>query len=161
MEAHATFEHDQRLSERMRRFVVPGIVLIAAIEAAVILVVVSRTESGLVGIVPAALAILASLMLVLSMRVRIQVDEGLYSLQLWPFPFRSRVPRESITQAYVREVRPLRQYRGWGVRTRRRDVLYSVGGTTAVTVEFHRNGTPCKLSVTTDRSDELLAALSA
>ena len=144
----------------MRRLIVPGIVLIAAIEAVVILVVVSLTDSGLAGIVPVALAILASLVLVLSMRVRIQVDDGFYSLQLWPFPFRSRVPREAITVAYMRQVRPLRQYGGWGVRTRRRDVLYSLGGTTAVTVEFHRNGSPRKLSVTTDRAEELLAALS-
>ncbi len=144
----------------------PGIVLLAAIEVTVIVAVVSLTESGsietgIVGIVPAALAVMASLALWLAMRVRIRVDGHLFKLQLWPLPFKSKVPREAITQAYVREVRPLRQYGGWGVRTRRRDVLYSVGGTTAVTVEFHRNGTPRKLSVTTDRSDELLAALSA
>ena len=40
-------------------------------------------------------------------------------------------------------------------------MLYSAGGTIVVTVEFGRNGTPRKLSVTTDRAEELLAALSA
>ena len=141
-------------------------VLVAAAVVAVILAAVLLADSGsiefeFIGVVPGALVVLLVLALWSRVAVRIHVDEGLYSLQLWPFPFRSKVPRAAIELAYVREVRPLRQYGGWGVRTRRRDVLYSVGGTSAVTVEFHRKGKPRKLSVTTDRTDELLAALTA
>ncbi len=135
--------------------------VVAVILTAVLLADSGSIESGLIGVVPGALVVLLVLALWSRVAVRIHVDDGLYSLQLWPFPFRSRVPREAITLAYVRDVRPFRQYGGWGVRTRRRDVLYSVGGTSAVTVEFHRKGKARKLSVTTDRTDELLAALSA
>ena len=46
------------------------------------------------------------------------------------------------------------------MRAKRRDVLYSLGGTTAVTVEFRCKGQTRKLSVTTERADEFLAALS-
>lgn len=135
--------------------------VVAVILAGVLLADSGSIESGFIGVVPGALVVLLVLALWSNVAVRIHVDEGLYSLQLWPLPFRTRVPREAITLAYVRDVRPFRQYGGWGVRTRRRDVLYSVGGTSAVTVEFHRKGKPRKLSVTTDRADELLAALSA
>ncbi len=142
------------------------IVVVAVAIVAVILMAVLLADSGsiefeFIGIVPGAFVVLLVLALWSRAAVRIQVDDRLFRLQLWPLPFKSKVPREAITLAYVRQVRPLRQYGGWGVRTRRRDVLYSVGGTTAVTVEFHRNGTPRKLSVTTDRAEELLAALSA
>ena len=42
-----------------------------------------------------------------------------------------------------------------------RDVLYCRGGRTAVTVEFRRKNQTRKLTITTERADELLDALSA
>ena len=54
----------------------------------------------------------------------------------------------------------MKEYGGWGVRAKRRDVLYSLGGRGAVTVEFRRKGQNRKLTVTTEQADELLAALT-
>ena len=161
----ASFAHDEKMSKKMGRFLKPLMVL----EMVAVVVIMSRVLvwEGATSVWSWAGAIAFNVLIgliipvmLLAMRVRIHVDDRLYSLRLWPFPFRSNVPRRAIKAAYVREVRPLKQYGGWGVRTKRRDVLYSLGGRTAVTVEFRRKGQTRKLSVTTERSDELLAALS-
>ena len=161
----ASFAHDEKMSRRMAGWFKPLMVLeMAAVVVLMSLVLVWEDSTSVWSWTwTIAFIVLIGLTLpvmLMAMRVRIHVDDRLYSLRLWPFPFRSRVPRRAIKAAYVREVRPSKQYGGWGVRARRRDVLYSLGGTTAVTVEFRRKGQTRKLSVTTEQADELLAALS-
>ena len=162
----ASFAHDEKMSKNMGRFLKPFMVLEMVAVVVIMSLVLVREDPTSVWAWAGAIAfvVLVGLTLpvmLLVMRVRIHVDDNLYSLRLWPFPFRSNVPRKAIKAAYVREVKPLKQYGGWGVRTKRRDVLYSLGGRTAVTVEFRREDKTRKLSVTTERADELLAALSA
>ena len=162
----ASFGHDKKMSQRMASWFRPLMVLEMVAVVVTMSLVLVREDSNSVWtwtwiiafIVLIGLTLPAMLM---AMRVRIHVGDHLYSLRLWPFPFRSNVPRRAIKAAYVREVRPLKEYGGWGVRAKRRDVLYSLGGTTAVTVEFRRKGQTRKLSVTTEQADELLAAVSA
>ncbi len=161
----ASFAHDQKMSKRFGRYFKLFMVLdaVAAVVVMSLVLAWEDTPSAWSWAGWAAFVVLIGLALpvmLLLMRVRIHVDDRLYSLRLWPFPFRSKVPRRAIRAAYTREVRPMKEYGGWGVRTRRRDILYSLGGTTAVTVEFRRKGQTRKLTVTTERADELLAALT-
>ena len=160
------FAHDQKMSTRIGSVFKPLIVLdmVAVVVVMSLVPVWEDSNSVWSWTWVIALIVLVGLILpamLLSMRVRIHVDDRLYSVRLWPFPFKSNVPRRSIKAAYRREVRPMKEYGGWGVRARRRDVLYSLGGRRAVTVEFRRKGQTRKLTVATERADELLAALSA
>ena len=99
--------------------------------------------------------------LFLGMRVRIRVDNRRYRVRLWPTPLKSQVSRREIREVYAREVDPMRDYGGWGLKGKRSDLLYSLGGKQAVTVEYRRKGQTRKLTVTTERADDLLAALSS
>ena len=114
---------------------------------------------GAIGLVVLAGGILPALLWTMQLRVRVR--DRLYSVRLWPTPFKSQVPRRQISEAYSREVDPMRDYGGWGLKGKRSDLLYSLGGKQAVTVEYRRKGQTRKLTVTTERADELLAALSA
>ena len=95
------------------------------------------------------------------MRVRVRVDNRHYSVRLWPTPLKSQVALREIREVYAREVDPMRDYGGWGLKGKRHDLLYSLGGKQAVTVEYRRKGQTRKLTVTTERADDLLAALSS
>ena len=95
------------------------------------------------------------------LQLRIHLDGRLYSVRIWPTPFKSQVPRRQIRGAYSREVDPMRDYGGWGLKGKRANLLYSVGGKKAVTVEYCRKGQTHRVTVTTERADELLAALTA
>lgn len=95
-----------------------------------------------------------------SLQLRIRLDKRRYTVRIWPTPFKSQIARREVKDAYVREVDPMRDYGGWGLKGKRRDLLYSVGGKQAVTVEYRRKGQTRKLTVTTERADELLGALS-
>ena len=95
-----------------------------------------------------------------TMQLRVRVDDRLYSVRLWPTPFKSQVPRREIRDVHTREVDPMRDYGGWGIKGKRHDLLYSLGGKQAVTVQYRRKGQTRKLTVTTERADELLAALT-
>lgn len=96
----------------------------------------------------------------LGFRLRIRVDDSLLRVQAWPLPPTKKIPREQIRSARQRTVRPFREFGGWGVRARKGHLLYSFGGTNAVTVEYFHRGKDRKLTITTERGDELVAALS-
>jgi len=162
----ASFTHDEKAAARLHRFLGP---LLLVEVVGVGMAMWAWWTFGDSGTVPGSFAVLGPVALAVAaptaiwwlLRVRIHVDDRLYRVQLWPFPLRSEVPVRSIRDVYVREVRPLRQYGGWGVRWRRRgDVLYSLGGKKAVTVEYRRKGQTRKLTVTTERADEVFAALT-
>ena len=110
---------------------------------------------------PLVLLVAVCTVLFLGIRVRVRVDSRNYSVRLWPTPFKSQVALREIKDAYVREVNPMRDYGGWGLKGKRHDLLYSLGGKQAVTVEYRRKGQARKLTVTTERADELLSALSS
>ena len=99
------------MSQRFGRFFKPFMVLdMAAVVVVISLVLVWEDSTSVwswVGTI--AFIVLIGLILpvmLLMMRVRIHVDDHIYSLRLWPFPFRSNVPRRAVRAAYVREVRP-------------------------------------------------------
>ena len=160
------FVEKQRVSKDVGRWLKP----LAVFEAVVITLVVSLLLIkegpssawewvGLIGLVVLAGGVLPAILWTMQLRVR--VDDRLYSIRLWPWPFKSQVRRREIREVYAREVDPMRDYGGWGLKGKRRDLLYSLGGKKAVTVEFRRKGQTRKLTVTTERADELLAALSS
>ena len=160
------FVEKQRVSKDVGRWLKP----LAAFEAVIILLVMSLLLSqdgpsspwewvGLVGLVVLAGGVLPAILWTMQLRVR--VDNRHYTVRLWPTPFKSQVARREIREVYAREVDPMRDYGGWGLKGKRRDLLYSLGGKKAVTVEFRRKGQTRKLTVTTERADELLAALSS
>ena len=160
------FVEKQRVSKDVGRWLKP----LAAFEAVVIILVMSLLLSqdgpsspwewvGLVGLVVLAGGVLPAILWTMQLRVR--VDDRHYTVRLWPTPFKSQVRRREIREVYAREVDPMRDYGGWGLKGKRRDLLYSLGGKKAVTVEFRRKGQTRKLTVTTERADELLAALSS
>lgn len=159
------FVEKQRVSKGVRRWLGP----LAVFEAVVVIMVMSlvlneRPGSPWAGVVGIAVAVLAGGLLpaiLWKMQLRIRVDDRLYSVRLWPWPFKSEVPRREIREVYAREVDPMRDYGGWGLKGKRHDLLYSLGGKQAFTVEFRRKGQARKLTVATERADELLAALSS
>ena len=109
---------------------------------------------------PVVLVVAVCTVLFLGIRVRVRVDSRHYSVRLWPTPFKSQVALREIKDAYVRKVDPMRDYGGWGLKGKRSDLLYSLGGKRAVTVEYRRKGRTRKLTVTTERADDLLTALT-
>ena len=160
------FVEKQRVSKDVGRWLKP----LAVFEAVIIILVMSLVLSqespsspwawvGLIGLVVLAGGILPAILWTMQLRVR--VDDRLYSVRLWPWPFKSQVPRRAIREVYTREVDPMRDYGGWGLKGKRPDLLYSLGGKRAVTIEYRRKGQTRKLTVTTERADELLAALSS
>lgn len=160
------FVEKQRVSKDVGRWLKP----LAAFEAVIILLVMSLLLSqdgpsspwewvGLIGLAVLAGGVLPAILWTMQLRVR--VDNRHYTVRLWPTPFKSQVARREIREVYAREVDPMRDYGGWGLKGKRRDLLYSLGGKKAVTVEFRRKGQTRKLTVTTERADELLAALSS
>ena len=160
------FVEKQRVSKGVGRWLKP----LVAFEAVVIILVMSlllsqdgpsspREWVGLIGLVVLAGGVLPAILWTMQLRVR--VDDRLYSIRLWPWPFKSQVRRREIREVYAREVDPMRDYGGWGLKGKRRDLLYSLGGKRAVTVEYRRKGQTRKLTVTTERADELLAALAS
>ncbi len=162
----SSYTHDERTHARARRFLEPLLVVEVLVLVAVLLMMLTATGSESVSTVarivgPPVLAMTGTSSLWWAMRVQIRVEPDSYNLKLWPFWIRTRVPIGSIRDAYVREVRPLRQYGGWGVRWKPCDVLYSLGGTTAATVEYHHKGKDRKLTVSTSRAEELVAAIQA
>ena len=159
------FVDRQRVSKGLGQWLKP----LAVFEAVVIVLVVSlvlieeNPDSpwawfGLFGLTVLAGGVLPAILWTMQLRVR--VDDRLYIVRLWPTPFKSQVPRREIRDVYAREVDPMRDYGGWGLKGKRHDLLYSLGGKQAVTVEYRRKGQTRKLTVTTERADELLAALS-
>ena len=108
----ASFTHDEEMSRNMGRVLKPFMVL----DMVAVVVIMSRVLvwedpssvwawAGAIAFVVLIGLIIPVMLLV--MRVRIHVDDRLYSLRLWPFPFRSNVPRRAIKAAYVREVKPV------------------------------------------------------
>ena len=162
----AQFAEKQRVSKGVGRWLKP----LAAFEAVIVILVMSLLLSqespnspwewvGLIGLAVLAGGVLPAILWTMQLRVR--VDDRLYSVRLWPWPFKSQVRRREIKEVYAREVDPMRDYGGWGLKGKRPDLLYSLGGKQAVTVEYRRKGRTRKLTVTTERADELLAALTS
>ena len=157
------FEGSQGTTRRMKPFFQLGLVLMIA-AAAVLLLVWTLADSGSereglgvvwwVPLIPGA-----NFAIWLSFRIRTRVDGAHYRVQLWPWPKATEVPIEQIKSACAREVRPFREFGGWGYRTRPGARLYSLGGRYGVTVEYQSEGKDRKLVVTTDQADELLSAL--
>ncbi len=160
------FVDKQRVSKGVGRWLKP----LAVFEAVVVALVISALlvdESpgspwewvGVIAVVVLAGGILpASLW---TMQLRVRVDDRHYTVRLWPTPFKSQVSRREIRKVYGREVDPMRDYGGWGLKGKRHDLLYSLGGKQAVTVEYRRKSQTRKLTVTTEQADELLAALTS
>ena len=109
----------------------------------------------------ASLLVLAICILsTLGLRLKIRVGDSLLRVQVWPLPPAKKIPTEQIRSARQRTVKPLREFGGWGIRARRGHLLYSLGGNDAVTVEYLHRGKDRQLTITTERGDELVAALS-
>lgn len=149
------------MSVPMRRFYL----LLLALDVVAALVVLLKSDSSLAwswanGAGLAMLIVGVVCVSILSLRLRIHVDDSLYRVQVWPLPPASKIPIGEIQAAYPRAVSPLREFGGWGIRMKRGEVLDSLGGKNAVTVEYSRKGKDRKLTVTTEQADELLAALS-
>jgi len=160
----SSYSHDERTPARVRRFLEPLLVLEVLVLLAVLTLMLTASDSeGLSTVVklvgPPVLALTGTTSLWWAMRVQIRVEPDSYTLKLWPFWIRTRVPIQSIHDVYVREVRPLKQYGGWGVRWKPQDILYSVGGTTAATVEYHHKGKDRKLTVTTSKAEKLVTTI--
>ena len=162
----ARFAHDEKTSKNLGRLLGPLLVFEAVVIGLIMWAVPKKEEPesawawvGAIG--PVVLVVALCTVLFFGMRVRIRVDRRHYTVRIWPTPLKSQVALRDIRDAYVREVNPMRDYGGWGVKGKRRDLLYSLGGKQAVTVEVRRKGQTRKLTVTTQRADELLAALSS
>ena len=160
------FAHDEKTSKSLGRLLVPLLVFESVVFGLIVWAASKQGDPGSawawVGTI--ALLVLGTALcavLLLGMRVRIRVDNHHYTVRLWPTPFKSQVAKREIRDVYSREIDPMRNYGGWGVKGKRRDLLYSLGGRKAVTVEFRRKGQTRKLTVTTEQADELLAALSS
>ena len=97
---------------------------------------------------------------VLAMRLRIRVDESGLRVQAWPLPPTTKISREQIRSSQQCTVRPFREFGGWGVRTKKGHLFYGLGGTNGVTVVYFHKDKDRKLTITTERGDELVAALS-
>ena len=162
----ARFAHDEKASMNVGRWLGPLLVFEAVVIGLIMWAVLRKEDPesvwawvGAIG--PLVLVVALCTVLFLGMRVRIRVDNRHYSVRIWPTPFKSRIPRREIREVYAREVDPMRDYGGWGLKGKRSDLLYSFGGKQAVTVEYRRKGQTRKLTVTTKRADELLSALSS
>ena len=160
------FEESQPVSQAQKYFYV-GMVGVV-VSANVIWLVVAAAAGGngwsrawtsflLVSLLVLAICILPTL----GLRLKIHVDDSLLRVQVWPLPPAKKIPAEQIRSARQRTVKPLREFGGWGIRARRGHLLYSLGGTNAVTVEYFHRGKDRQLTVTTERGDELVSALSA
>ena len=159
------FAHDEKTSRNVGRWLGPLLVFEAVVLGLIMWAVLKKEDHGSVwawvgAIGPVMLLVAVCTVLFLGIRVRVRVDSRHYSVRLWPTPFKSQVALREIKDAYVREVDPMRDYGGWGLKGKRSDLLYSLGGKRAVTVEYRRKRQTRKLTVTTERADDLLTALT-
>ena len=159
------FEENQSTTPRMKSFLQLGLALMIVAAAVLLLVwILADSGSGREGFPPiwwVPLIPEASFAIWLSFRIRTRVDEGHYRVQLWPWPKATEVPIQQIKAAHTREVRPGKEFGGWGYRIKPGARLYSLGGRYGVSVEYEHQGKSRELTVTTEQADELLAALSS
>ena len=159
------FEERQFASGATRNFYLGlAALLVVGIVVAVLVVVAGGgsdgSRAGRTAISLLAIALCTTIGPMLILRLRIRVDDSLLRVQLWPAPPTTEIPREQIRSVYRTTVRPLRDFGGWGIKFKKGHRLYSWGGTKGVTIEYFYRGKDRKVTITTERCDELVAALS-
>lgn len=86
-------------------------------------------------------------------KLSIDVDRDSFRVMFWPF--RSRVPLDTLENADVVVVDAMRDYGGWGLKGSRADLFYSVGGHTAIRLRYHNGADTRHLTVTSEHSEEI------
>ena len=152
------FEESQQPSRMQKSLFLVLAGLLVATNLVVLLVVGSRAVLPLLWVTLPILS--GTLVWALGTRLRIRVDDRVLRVQLWPFSPSKKIPRGQIHSAHQRTVRPFEEFGGWGIKFNSGHTLYSLGGNNAVTLEYFYRGKNRKLTITTERGDELLAALS-
>ncbi len=160
------FEESQFASGATKNFHLGlAALLVVGIVVAVLFVVVGGgsdgSRPGRALLLPLAVVLCGTIAPMLILRLRIRVDDSHLRVQLWPAPPTTEIPREQIRSVYRTTVRPLRDFGGWGIKFKKGHRLYSWGGTNGVTIEYFHKGKDRKVTVTTERCDELVAALGA
>lgn len=106
----------------------------------------------------AALMALATLALLLLLRLRTVVDHAAIEVRFQPLGLGRRIARDQIGTATTVTYRPLADFGGWGIRRGREGWMYNMRGNRAVRIES-RDGTVTFIG--SGRPEALLAALRA
>lgn len=85
----------------------------------------------------------------------LRVDDKVVSARLWPFPS-VVVPIDQVVSSEVVEIRPFRDYWGWGIKGTRRDMLIGGKGTRALRITYihKKSGKERKLTILTGHADQ-------
>jgi len=98
------------------------------------------------------------------LQLRIRIDDRTFYARAWPFkfgPFEKKISLDSISKVEQRTVDPMGDYGGWGIKGKKYDILYCVGGIHAVTIHYDNEGSQYKFSVTSPDPDALQEAIES